>query len=89
MKSRKKRELNLVIPIIPFEEYWIPLFLKMIKGMKIDLSINFLNLNSSPDMKKMLKDHEEDLILFQEDYFANDSEIGFIPLINKGYSLNS
>lgn len=86
-EKQEKVRVKLGYSNIPFEEYWIPLFLKMIKGMKIDLSINFLNLNSSPDMKKMLKDHEEDLILFQEDYFANDSEIGFIPLINKGYSL--
>ena len=42
------------------------------------------NYNQATNLINSLKDYEKQ---FQEDYFANDSEIGFIPLINKGYSL--
>lgn len=69
-----------------FEQKWISLMWQKLTKDNFQITVHSMNESEFDNIKDYLVNKQEDLILFQNDYFENSSSITFIPLLNSGFS---
>lgn len=82
-----KNKIHLECTSLPFELEFLPLALRIAKNQyHLSLEINTFVPGKVKNFANFFKDTKTDILLFQNDYFANQSNIGFKQLFQRGFS---
>lgn len=86
--KKQKVKIYLGYTDVPFEEAYLPIVMRLVnQELNINLRMRLIDPNSSIKLDELIKNDSLDYLLFQKDYFSNNSAIVFKPLFKKSFSV--
>lgn len=84
----KQKSITIATTNIAFEQAWLPLAIKIAKE-KYQLNFKLISFTpgTASNLKKLLLNHEADILILQNDYFANENKIASTCFFKKGFSV--